>query len=398
MIFFEQQVLNGWRAVFTIYNGYFHLVPRLAALAASAASVVDQPFLYCAFDVIIQVLAASFFFLPQNRILVRSDALRLGVCVLALTDFEKNETLNNVMFAQWFLFPVALLMLCHVGSREMPLSRNQTLLYCLLMAVIGLTAPLLLAFVPIAIIVLIFRARGWERLVPATMILAVIIQGIAFWRTNLTKPPVEPHQAASSYLILRPFVATIGAWIYRDVFTILWGEDAAKYLASQGGEILAAVVFIIIVFCSSKLWRRVPDSKSAWLLAIIAVSVGLVGASLVVRKLLPFFGDLTHYAFFDGAARYFFVPGWLVLVAGAMLVERLFANWSSAGRVTMLFVLFGCGALSNYRVAGLPDRNWPASAQAIEDWKTKHDRHEPTPHVSVPVNPEPWGVDLPALP
>lgn len=395
VIFFREQALYGWTFLFHTYNGYFHLIPRLIAFIASAAPAVYEPSIYAIFSVAIQTLAAAFFLLPQNRIVVRSDALRLAVSILTLADFQSAELMNDIMPMQWYVMPVALLMLLHLGSREMPLSRAQVVLYCVLMAIIGLTLPLLLVVTPLAALIFVFRARGLEKLVPATMIAAAAIQIIAFETQNSGLAGAQISDPHSPFPIVLPFVATIGSWVYRDILTLTLGENNAIYLGGRYGESLAEFLFVLVLAVCFVVWKRGPRPTSELFLGATGMGIALVAVSLVVRKLLPFFADLTHYDFFGGGARYYYVPGWLVILAAAILVERFGPAKSPHLKAAILLAVFGLGAVNNYQAEELPDRKWSSYAPAIDDWKRKHSLHQRTPHVVVPITPEGWAVDLP---
>ncbi len=394
MIFYQQQVIQGWHAIFQSYGGYFNLLPRLTAWVLSLAPVRDQPFMFSLSNVVFQSLGASFFFLPENRIFVRSDGLRFLVCLLALADNQGDQMLNSLLAIQWFLFVVAPLMLSHLDSRDMPLSRTKILVYSVLMIAICLTMPLLVFVAPIALYFLV-RAPGIEKLIPASMLTALTIQGITFLRTGVA----ESHAASpplSLFLAVRPVTGTMGAWIYRDVFTIFLGERAAVFLAARGGLLLAAVTLVIVIVACSHIALGLSRTKRILFIAAIVTSIGLVGTSLVVRRLLDYFGDLKSYTFFFDGARYFFISGWILLVLGAMAVEKVCANWSGSARAALLVALFAMGTVSNFEVRELPDEHWSQYAPAVEQWIVKRDRHEPTPHIQVPIYPPQWAVDLPS--
>jgi hypothetical protein len=396
VIFFQDQVVFGWRAIFRPYAGYLHLMPRLAALIASATPVVARPFAFALFSAIVQSLAASFFFLPQNRAVVGSDAIRLGVSVLALVDFPAHEMLNNVMDLQWYVMPVAILILCQVGLSAERVSTKLVIAYCFLMALIGLSAPMLLIGFPI-VAILLFRANGPERLVPATLAAALTIQGLVFFVIDPQAQPNEKVQHTMSFFtVARPVTATVGAWIYRDVLAITLGAHGAKFLAAHFGEALALASFAAVLLLAAVLSKSWTRKERVLLLSLVAASIALVSTALVLRGLIQFFGDLTSFSFFDHVQRYFCTPGWLVLVAAGMVIDRgRSVSQQPVYQLGILFAIFGIGAVSNYRGEVLPDTHWETGVPAIERWIQQNRTDQPTQQVIVPISPSGWGVNLP---
>lgn len=95
--------------------------------------------------------------------------------MLAMTAFHEDEMLGNVMVVQWFLFPVALLIMLQIRFGETPLGRARLIWYSVVMAVICLTVPLLGVFFPIAVRLAV-QARGL-----AAIAMNTVSRGPVFW-------------------------------------------------------------------------------------------------------------------------------------------------------------------------------------------------------------------------
>jgi hypothetical protein len=395
IVFFQEQLQFGWTVIFRPYAQYLQFLTRLVALMASVAPVAGQPLIFALCSAAIQSLAAAFFLLPYNRVLVRSDLLRLGVALLILIDFPAHEMLNNIMGLQWYVMPVAVLILCQMGFSEERFSNGRVMVYSVLMFAIGLTAPGLIIVLPVAIGVFLFRAKGIEKWVPLSLTIALCIQGTVF----LTSPPLSQnaHEVpeALSPLLLRAIMATAGSWAYRDIFARSLGIPATKYLAAQGGELLAIVLVAALVAAGVRISKSWTAKDRVLLMGLAGLSFALIMTSLIVRRLLQFFGDLTLFTFFDATERYFMVSGSLLPVMAAMLLERRRRSRSEFGPVMILFAIFGLGTIGNYRGEELPDKHWAEGAPAIENWRRQSDDRQPAPHVAVPISPDGWGVDLP---
>jgi hypothetical protein len=394
-IFFQGQTQFGWTTIFQPYAGYCHLLPRLVALIASVAPVASQPLIFALVSAAVQSLAAAFFLLPCNRVLVRSDLLRLGVGLLILIDFPAHEMLNNVMDLQWYVMPIAVLLLCHASFPEAPFSRRRVIVYSILMSIIGLTAPVLIIVLPVAAGVFLFRAKGMEKWVSGSLMIALSIQGMIFLASpGLPQNAHEAHESLPLFL-LRAIIATTGTWVYRDFLARSLGVAAAKYLAAHFSEYLAIALVVMLVIAGIRISKSWSRKDSFLLFGLGGLSFVLVMTSLVVRNLLKFFGELTSFTFFDVTERYFVTSGSLLLVMAAMILERRYQWRSKFGPVMVLFAIFGLGTIGNYRGEELPDKHWAAGAPAIENWRRLSGHHQPTPHVNVPISPDGWGVDLP---
>jgi hypothetical protein len=398
VIFFRDQILTGWRSLFHAYNGYLHLVPRLTAAVAGPLPIASQPMAYGIANVCLQSAAASFFFLPENRFLVRSDGLRLVTCALAMTAFQGHEMLGNVMVVQWYLFPVALLILLQIGFGDCPLSRARLIWYSVLMAVICLTVPLLGVLFPIALWVAV-RARGLARTPAVVMAVLTCLQTAVFRLSGTAEKVAIPDAQLPVLAIHRSIVAVAGSWTYRVLFTCIAGEAGAKWVAQHGGELLALALCFATGVIAYRVSGKFQTKQKAFFRGIVILGFFLIGFSLVLRNLLPYFMDLNRFTFFEGGARYFFVPEWLLFVGAAMLIDRTVEfqrgrrhSWSGIG---VMIIVFGLGVVGNYHVNVDLDQRWFQSARQIEGWRYRHEHHLPQARVLIPIPPEPFAVSLP---
>jgi hypothetical protein len=394
VIFFRDQMIDGWSNLFHPYNGYINLVPRLTAAMAAVLPVAWQPVAYGVVNVCLQSAAACFFFLPENRFLVRSDGLRFVACLLMVTGFQADEMLDNVLAVQWYMFPVGLLILAQSAFGTPPLSRTRMIWYAVMMALICLTVPLLALLFPLALW-FGMRLRGYSRVPAAVMAVLTCVQVLVFRFSATTERVTIPDSNLPVLLVLRSTVATAGAWVYRVLLTGIAGERVAKMLAQYGGEGLGIILCISFGVLAYWISERFPIQRRWLFRGMVMGSFVLIGTSLIMRNLLPYFPDFKHYGFFGGGARYFFVPEWLLIVAAAMVVDNMgerFAGWRGVGAMTFVF---GLGVLGNYYVAALPDREWARNASRIEGWKYCYEHHLPRTNVVVPINPTPWAVNLP---
>jgi hypothetical protein len=333
------------------------------------------------------------FFLPENRVLVRCDALRLAVVFIILTDFPSYEMLNNALNAQWFIAPVAILILCQVGLADAALSRTRVVIYTLLIALIGMSAPMLLLASPFAVYVLI-RVKRFQKMIPATFLITCAVQGIVFSTTPKSGNPdaLLPHLSPPE--LVRLLLSTAGSWTYRDALAMTIGFPAARYLARHFGELLPILLFMFLLCAAVRLWDRRSNTSGLFLIAWVTMSVVLISFSLVARNLLPFVPDPLTFSFFSGGQRYFALPGWMFLIATAIIIEQYLPRRNPLIGAVALLSMFGVGAISNYHGEALPDMNWRVSSDAIETWQRQRNLAVPNHHLVVPILPNGWTIEL----
>jgi hypothetical protein len=93
-VFLRDQLVFPGTAVFSPYNGQFHLLPRMLALFESFFPLVAVPLLCSIASVLINSLCLSIFFLPWNRWLIENDMLRAAVCLVLATTLDGSEMLG----------------------------------------------------------------------------------------------------------------------------------------------------------------------------------------------------------------------------------------------------------------------------------------------------------------
>jgi len=374
-IFFAQQLVQGAHAVFVPSNGYLHLLPRLIAWSASPFPVVWQPLVFQVAGVIIAALCAAYFVLPECRFLLASDDLRMAVSALAIIDCHGEDLFANVAALQVFLFPVGLILL--ISNRSGPLRT-------VLIAVVALTAPALILFLPLAI----WRYVRHQNLTASVYIVCAAIQ-IGVILTNARQVPHRP------YPFWLPLVAAAESWVYRVGATLVIGVDWALFAGAKGGlglaAVLAGAVLILLLWSQRRFCLKSPSNHVFW----ISIALGpalILEACLARQELLYFFQELNHFSL-GGGARYFFMPACLFFLAAAILVERIRPHWRSEQQAGALVFLFLVGIHDNYPIAKYEDLHWASESEKIQAWK-----HTRTGSLQVRIPPTKqalWLIELP---
>ncbi len=374
-VFFAQQLVSGVRAVLTPSNGYFHLLPRLIAWAASPLPVFWQPFFYQVAGVLIAAFCAAFFVLPECRFILASDDLRIAVSALALIDSHGEDLFANVAALQVFLFPVGLILL--LSNRVGPLRAVSV-------AVIALTAPALILFLPLAI----WKYVRYRSLIATVYLVCAAVQiGVIL---------THSHQASNrAFPLWLPLAAVIESWVYRVLATTVIGIDWAMFAGAKGGLTLAAAVAGIVL--AQLLWVRhtfslKPESSRVFWVSMAIGPALIFEAFLARQELLYAFHDLHHFVL-GGGARYFFMPACVLFLAAALLIEHFCRRWAPLLQAMALSALFVVGIHANYRIGKYEDLEWRKNAAVIETWK--HNRTTPVQVHIPPSKHAQWLIELP---
>ena len=316
----------------------------------------------------------AYFVLPECRFILASDDLRVAVSALAALNSHGDDLFANAAALQVFLLPVGLILL---------LGNKGGHLRAMIIAVIALSAPALILFLPLAI----WRSVRDQKLTAGVYMCCAAIQ-IGVILTHLGQ---SAHGNAPAWL---PVAASLESWIYRVLLTQFVGIHWALFLGDRFGLslalLLAAISIAVFPWMASKLKSQ---QKRVFRASMIIGPILVLEAFLARRELLYAFLNLGQFTL-GGGARYFFMPACALLVALAIFFERIGAGWRSQLKVTALFIaIFTIGIRANYPLAKYSDLNWPDEARQIEDWKLDHSKI-----VSVQIQPAErarWLIELP---
>jgi len=372
VVFFREQLLDGWRALFRPYNGYLHTIPRLFAECVSPLPVLWQPFLYQVLSVSLTALCSAYFTLPECRFVIASDWMRMAVSILAIAICDGTYLFGNIAACQVFLLPVGMLLL---------LGKQESRLRAVAIGLIALTAPALVLFLPVGVV-------RWVRKSSMTAAVFLICAAIQIGVTLTDSTPV-PHQPFPFWL---PVAATLESWVYRVPLLMFPGNEWSTVLGVRWGWRLIAPVLLTVVFFAVWARGRLIQERSARQVFSVCLLLGpllVLTAFLLRRELLDYVHNLDSFVLV-GVPRYFFTPTYLLLITIALPVESVGKRGSAGKRGILLLLLFVPALYENYRVTPYQDMHWTAEAAQIERWK--RDRSGP---VSAPINPGSWKIELP---
>ncbi|MES2697221.1 MAG: hypothetical protein V4773_27395 [Verrucomicrobiota bacterium] len=344
----------GGSALTAPYASYLHTLPRFVAALATWADPRWAPAIFAAIAFLFTLYCAA---LTQSARcpLPRHPAFALAVVLVP----DASEVLLNITNLQWINFASFVLILISADGRRW----WQQVHDCLLAALIGLSGPFSILIAPL----FIWRAlqrRTWASSVLCAVV--VIAAGIQAW-TVLRNPTV----AQATPIALVGLLAVPGM---RIAGSLLWGyfvpDDFPRWI-----EVILGIASLALV--AALALRKGPLRTER--IGLAFAFAGLLASSLYrCRYVLP---DLCHASF---GSRYFFplqlFALWLILVAAAdprRSVARLCAG---------LIIWIGLINLPRLKEPAYVDLHWEDYAQRIR-------RGMPG---TIPVNPQPWKIVLPA--
>jgi len=388
-VFFRDQLVFPWTAVFLPYNGQFHLVPRLIALFDSIFPLAAAPLLCSVASVLIHALCLSVFFLPWNRWLVPNDLLRAAVCLVLATALDGAEMIGFSGPLMWYLFLAGILLLFRPQD-EAPRSPRRRFTAVAAMAVIGMSVAPMLTLAPVAAWLAVKR-RGVQRAIALALLAALVAQVLGLVFSQRSDHPAQPL-AGVAMLAWQVAAATVVSWAYAGVVTPLAGKNAAialSKLPSIGPPLFVVIGLVILVTWLLTISR--PHERARLTIGLYLV-VGTMASALYTRNLLGLSLTLNSNAAAT-PARYMFLAGALLVYMACLILQRLPLR-NPYLQAACLVLLFSGGIYGNFRQPPYLDFPWKASLPKIAAWRTARVAGKPKP-LTVPIAPPPWIIDLP---
>lgn len=148
VIFFQQQWTLGWKAIFTPYSGYLHLIPRLTAWGASLLPVVLTPVIF----LVVAILAVL-------ATVLKAASPRVGfpfpyACALVVLCLPNGDEITAFLTnVHWWAGVILLL----VGISAAARTRGEWTRDFLAVVLTGLSGPWAVLCIPL------FALRLWQR-------------------------------------------------------------------------------------------------------------------------------------------------------------------------------------------------------------------------------------------
>ncbi|MBM2810870.1 MAG: hypothetical protein HW416_1629 [Chloroflexi bacterium] len=362
--------LGPVHALFMPHNGYFHLVPRSAAIIASLLPMNVAPLVFNLIAIAASLAPAAFVASTRLAHLLPSTRLRLAMALALIAAPNASEVRTHVTNGQFELQILAVLVLvARWRGPASPVFDRAAL------AIGAFSGPFVIFYAPLFVVEWLLRPASRDRVLAAIVGVAFLVQ-------------------AASVLITAPTLR--GQAI---------GASPELGAALVGGKIVA------VTFLGTSAYEHLYASGATWILALLALAAGVTlalglakgspelrlfilyaGAATTASLLLPATGAIGQPAWTvladpHNATRYY-LPASLALLA--TLIACLASKWTTAAR-TVSGLTLACAAL----VACPTDwKDPPLADLRFSAWVEQYDQAPPGSIVRIPINPPGWTMTL----
>jgi hypothetical protein len=388
-VFLRDQLVFPGTAVFSPYNGQFHLLPRMLAMFESFFPLLAVPLLVSIASVLIHSLCLSIFFLPWNRWLIENDLLRAAVCLVLATALDGAEMIGFSGPLMWYLFLAGILLLFRPESGAPQTARGRSASVAA-MALIGMSVAPMVMLTPL-VIWLAVKRRCVQRMMAVTLLSVLVVQLFALAFAQRTDHPAQP---LSGWPILASQVgtATVVSWVYAGVLTPLLGKSPAIVISrfpSIGPPLFAVIGLAIVV---TWLLTVSPPHDRARLAFGLYLVLGTLASVLYTRNLIGLSLSLNG----NGPAtpaRYAVLASALLVYMTCLLIQRLPLR-DPRLQAACLVLVFALGIRYNFHQQPYADFHWKAAVPKIVAWRAARTEGRPNP-LAIPIVPVPWAIYLP---
>lgn len=368
IFFYEQLTLGFWSALRALYFGFPFLIQRLVASLASVVPTVSVPLAYNASAIAITALTMASFSLPGFRHLVRSDGVRVAVCIASVC-IPSGVGGQELLATPTTLFYFLAIWLVFLSVAQAPRTPAVAAAWCLGGALAVLSVPL----APIAAPLWLLRAvRGVSRRDGRDLAFAATqtaAQLVVFGLAGLLSGGTELPGGVPVYEWPPGYFRALGWMIASCIDSALFSMAAFEHLERLG--VLAVVapavllaVGVAIAFRDLSEGGRITVCLAIYLL-VASFCLILVGRPIIVLLLQGVVPNVSVSTRVVLGSRHRVVPSVaLVLIAAALIdgAQRARIRVAAAAAYVGLLV---AGA-PEFRIAPLPDLHWPLWAARLD--------------------------------
>jgi hypothetical protein len=351
-IFFQQNYIEGPRALLMPYYDYLHFVPRLVAWLATPFGAVPAPMLYLAAATILSMWAAFTAATANIR-----HAWALGAAMLLVP--HTGEAFATITGVQWLLAPVMALALATPTPEQRWARVNQFIYVCLAAP----TGPFSVFAIPLALWRL-YRDRSLYGRSLSLIVLASAAAQIVVASLSFKLGSAQGGNAFPLALLLTD------RWL---------GELAHGFPQTKTNWQALAVALVVVAVFSS----LVKDRRVIFALLFLFALIGLAATELRFLG-SPFWEHFLHPGGYD---RYFYIPRLVVIWSLILLILDMRLR-SILGVAAALVIVANCRLWYKFP---LPDLPWREGASRIDRGEAAKIAINPLGHKG-PV----WFVTVPA--
>lgn len=385
--FFVQQFLHGPRAIFYTSAQYLHIVPRLLAWADSGLPLAWIPLAYAVEGNLVAALCCWAFSLDAFRPVLRTDALRVVLCLLTALAFPAQEMVGDIVNLQWFLTMIAVPLALLPPSPE---RKSMNYLLLTLGLAISLTGPLTLVLIPVIVIYSLRRRTitGFQiGVICGTIIEWLVI--VCHWGQH-SAAQFKDFDAVSKFV----FAVFVSFTNQIAMFSML-GRPTTKSVYQYSYKGVSLVILLSIACSLVALYMRGGREYREKVRVMLWIVFGAIGLALF-RGMATGYTDMSSVQPW-GAHRYFFAACWCFAFLILYSIEYFKPAWPTYRQCALGCVFFAIGIYGNFRLTPHDKALWAKYVPQVEDWEAARRAGRAHPQVKIPVNPPGWVLNLPAL-
>lgn len=229
-----------WHVLFSPYQGYIHLLPRLVAGAALAVPLAFAPLVENIVAIALEAVPACLLLSPAWE---RWGSLRfravLACIYLALPN--AGEIIGSITESQWILALCALL----IVLAPVPRSKTTRALHGCLVALSSFTGPFCVFLLPFAVWKLACERGRWRKAITAILLIGALAQ-LAAYATHSWHRAHGPLGAG-----VGPLLRILGSQVY--LGTLIGGNSLA--MNAPRAALVAGILgtaFLLCIFMASR--------------------------------------------------------------------------------------------------------------------------------------------------
>ncbi len=258
---------KGWAGLFSPYEGYLHLVPRLGANLVVSLVSIDGYGLALNFASCLVVSAVALLIFYLSKPVSESRLVRLALASIAiLVAPGPIETLGNFANVHWYLLWVAPWLLLKPAK-----NRVEGIFLAIMAFIVSATEILSLMFVPLFLYDFRNKAKWFARVGLLLGLLCQVFTALTFPRSPSSGYPVN-------------YLSILEGWFLNSSSALVFGDSASitHHIRAYGAlpVVLAAMpFFLMFVFI---IWKG-RTSQRVLAFAMVLASVGTWTAAQVVN-------------------------------------------------------------------------------------------------------------------
>ncbi|HKA30914.1 MAG TPA: hypothetical protein VKH82_16145 [Candidatus Binatia bacterium] len=367
--FLENLTLGFTHAFSKLYNGYPNLAQRLIAMVGGWVPLATAPRVYTTSAIALTALAVASFALPGFRHLVRSDALRVGFCVAAVSAPFQQEVLSTPTNLGWFLAVwLALLSVMRLPRRRWQMTG---------LALAGCAATLSTPLAPLNLPLWLLRVwRGIERRDRAdlwlgvTLVLALVLVVLLTRNLGALSAPEIPQLRRSAGFDVLSWLCMTSYWCA----ALLLGPGRLTEVQTL---VIGLLMFAALGWVALRTWTQLRPGLSVALYYF----AGSFFFLLLGRPL--WFAAMSGWS--GLASRYVVFPAAMLGLATVSILDTVRAGLPRTLAGAAVTGLVGWSWSAYFVITPFIDQRWADHAVLLEQ-KLKHKSLEP---LVIPMNP-PW--------